>query len=190
MIIGHLGVAFAARARWSRTSLVLSVVATMAPDLLRLILRLGGLGLNDANTYSHALPWSGILALVLAAATTAVTRDRTVAAVVGGLVLSHVALDMVSGQKPLWAGGPTGLNVQFYPQLELVIEAGLAWWGWLLLRRRWGRGWVVRRATLAFLLAFEAAYQAVSLSQRPYATRCIEYPVRPCWIRRHDRPPP
>ena len=188
MIIGHVGVAFGARARWPRIPLAWVLVATLAPDLWRLALGLAGLNVNEANRYSHLLPWSAVLALVLALAAWARSRDRTLAAVVAALVLSHVALDMVSGRKPLWLGGPTGLDVQHYQQLELVIEAALAWWGWRLLRRSGHASWVARRTVLGLLIAFEGVYLAISLWQRPYATRCIEYPVQPCWIRRHDRP--
>ena len=46
-------------------------------------------------------------------------------------------------------------------------------------------------AVSCFALPFQAkaAYLTKSLIDRPYATRCIEYPLQPCWIRRHDRPP-
>ena len=188
MIIGHVGVAFAARARWPRVALGWALVATLAPDLWRLALDLAGLNVIEANRYSHLLPWSAVLALVVALAAWARSRDRMVAVVVALLVLSHVALDMVSGRKPLWLGGPMGLDAQRYQQLELVIEALLAWWGWWLLRRSRQRSWVARRTVLGMLVAFQAVYLAISLWQRPYATRCIEYPVQPCWIRRHDRP--
>ena len=107
----------------------------------------------------------------------------------GALVLSHVALDMLSGRKPLWYGGPIGLNLQEYEPIELVIESALLVAGWWQLRRRDRVSVLARRASLAALLVVEMAYLRQTFLARPYATRCIEHPVRPCWIRQRDRPP-
>jgi hypothetical protein len=188
MIIGHIGVAFAARSRWPRTSLAWLLVATMAPDLLRAALGVGGMSMAYSTRYSHVLPWSALLAAALGVAALAATRRGVVALLTTGVVLSHIALDAVSGHKALWDGGPAGLDVQHYQQLELVIEGALAWWGWWLLRKSAAPTWMARRSVLGFLLAFETVYLAVSLWQRPYATRCIEYPVRPCEAVRGLRP--
>jgi hypothetical protein len=189
MIIGHLGLAYAARARWPRASLGWLLVATMAPDLLRIVLDVFGADPWTGNQYSHLLPWSLLLAAAVALLALAVRRDVTSAVVIGALVLSHVALDMVSGNKPLWVGGPVGLNLQRYQQLEFVIEAAFLVTGWYLLRRREPRTLITRRGVLAMLLLVEGVYLTRSLIGRPYATRCIEYPLQPCWIRRHDPPP-
>ena len=189
MIIGHLGVAFAARARWLRLSLAWLLGATMAPDLVRLTLQALGVTSGDATRYSHLLPWSALLAAVLGLMAWVTQRNGRAAIIVSALVVSHIVLDAISGEKALWDGGPAGLNLQHYQQLEFVIEAALLWWGWWLLRRSETAWWPTRRSVLAALMAFEAVYLAWSLYQRPYATRCIEYPVQPCWIRRHDRPP-
>ena len=105
------------------------------------------------------------------------------------VVLSHIVLDAVSGQKAIWQGGPTGLNLQFYMQLEFVIEAALAWWGWRLLRRSPRPTWLSHRIVLAVLLVFEAAYQTSALEQRPYATRCWVWPLESCWTWRGEHPP-
>jgi hypothetical protein len=184
MIIGHLGVAFAARARWPRLSMAWLVIATMAPDLLRFALSQAGESMGVATRYSHLLPWSALFALALGAAALVASRNPLAALVTVAVVLSHIALDAVSGQKALWNGGPAGLNAQHYQQLEFLIEASLAWYGWRLLRRSIAPTWFARRAVLVTLLACEGAYLAWSLNQRPYATRCFEYPVRPCWVRR------
>ena len=190
MLIGHLGPACAARARWTDIPATWLVGATMAPDLARLALSLSPTASrSDLNEYTHLLPWSALLAAGIAFLAWLGRRDRHTALVVAAIVLSHIALDMVSGRKPLWSGGPMGLDVQRYQQLEFVIEAALLVVGWRLLRRVERRGFLARRAVLAALLLIEAAYLTKSLIDRPYATRCIEYPLRPCWIRRHDRPP-
>lgn len=189
MLIGHLGPAYAARARWRDIPIAWLVAATFAPDLARLALEATGVDRWDLNLYTHLLPWSLLLAAAMGLLAWSVRRDRRWAVVAAALVLSHIALDMISGRKPLWTGGPIGLDVQRYQQLEFVIEAALLATGWRLLRRVERRAVLSRRSVLAALLAIEAVYLAKSLLDRPYATRCIEYPVQPCWIRRHDRPP-
>ena len=189
MIIGHLGVAFAARARWPRISLYWLIVATMAPDLLRAALAATGMSMAFTTRYSHMLPWSAYLAVTLGAIALAVTRRPIVGVLTAALVLSHILLDAISGQKALWDGSPPGLNLQRYQQLELVIEAALCWWGWRMLRRSSTSTWLSRRTTLAVLLAFETVFQAWSLNQRPYATRCWVWPLKSCWEWRGERSP-
>jgi hypothetical protein len=190
MLIGHLGPACAARARWPDIPVSWLLVATMAPDLARLALAATPNATRlDLNLYTHYLPWSLLLAAAAALLAYMVRRDGRSALVVGAVVLSHVALDMISGRKPLWYGGPWGLEAQQYQQVEFVIEAGLLVAGWRLLRRVEPGALLARRSVLAALLVIEATYLTRSLLDRPYATRCIEYPLQPCWIRRHDRPP-
>jgi hypothetical protein len=189
MIIGHVSVAYAARSRWPRLPLTGLLVATMAPDLLRLALEAAGVNPWSRNEFSHLLPWSAFLAVGCALVTFVWRRDATGALVIGAVVLSHIALDMVSGNKPLWEDGPLGANLQRYQQLELVVEGALMVAGWWLLRRREPRARATRGLVLASLLLLEAMYLGKSLLDRPYATRCLEYPIQPCWRRRHDRPP-
>ena len=189
MIIGHLGVAFGARARWPRISAYWLIVATMAPDLLRAVLAATGMPMGFTTRYSHLLQWSAYLALALGLVAYAVSRRGIVGAVTVAVVLSHIVLDAISGRKAIWDGSPPGLDVQRYQQLEFVIEALLCWWGWRFLRRSPSPTWLSRRSVLAALLAFEAVFQAWSLEQRPYATRCWVWPLKSCWEWRHERPP-
>lgn len=189
MIIGHLGVAFAARARWPRLSVVWLTVVTMAPDLLRTVLATTTMSMNSTTVYSHLLPWSALLALALGVIAFALFRSSTAGAVTAAVVMSHILLDAISGRKPLWEGGPSGLNAQRYQQLEFVIEAALCWGGWLLMRRSSSPTRFSRRGVLAALLVFEAAFQTWSLQQRPYATRCWLWPMESCWKWRGERAP-
>lgn len=189
MIIGHLGIAFGARARWPRLSIYWLLVATMAPDLFRGMLMASGASRGFANRYSHVLPFSLMLSLALGVVALALFHNRLAAAVTVIVVLSHIVLDAVSGQKAIWDGSPPGLNAERYVQLELVIEGLLAWWGWRQLRRSSSPTWLSRRTVLAGLLVFEAAFQAWTLEQRPYATRCWVWPLESCWNWRGERPP-
>jgi hypothetical protein len=188
MIIGHVGVAFAAKWRWRRIPLVALLVATFAPDILRELLAAFHLPLKQANLYSHALPWSVILAVAAAGLTWAAMRDRTASLVVFGVVMSHVALDMISGNKPLWNNGPEGIDVGHGEQVELIVEALLLLAGWYLLRRvdvpRWLKHWSVP----VLLITFQMVSLVGSMSQRPYATRCLASPLSACtddsWLTR------
>jgi hypothetical protein len=181
MIIGHIGVAFAARWRWPQVPLSWLVLATMAPDIVRVVLVGAGYETIPANVLSHGLPGSAILATAVALAAYLARRDPRTAAIMFCVVLSHVALDLISGRKALWAGGPSGLDIGHFEQLEFAIEGGLAWAGWRLMRRGIAPRWVASRGMLLLLMAIEAGFLVKSYEDRPWMTRCVTYPVSPCW---------
>ncbi len=188
MIIGHVGVAFAAKARWPRIPLGAVLVATFAPDILRELL--GALLFSpwQATVYSHALPWSAFLAVAAGALVWAALRDRTACAVVFGVVLSHVGLDLISGNKPLWSNGPHGIHLGTVEPLELCIETLIMLAGWYLLRRSATPAWPKRWAVPALLFVVQVGSGIGSISQRPYATRCLVSPLGRCsgssWLTR------
>ena len=157
------------------------VVATFAPDLWRLVLSATRYGPWQSNTYSHALPWSAMLAVVLASLAWLVLRDGPASLVVGILVASHVGLDMISGWKPLWLGGPVGLDLQHVEQAEFLVEATLAWLGWRLLPRSTSPHWLSTKTALVVMLATQFAYLANTYNARPDYKRCLVYPFAPCW---------
>jgi hypothetical protein len=190
MIIGHVGVAFWARGRRQPVALGWLLGATFAPDLLRWALEAAGYPWPIASRYSHLLPWCLVLAGALGGLAGLLYRDRRAAAVVAGVILSHVALDLISGFKEAWLGGPDGLGLERYQQLEFAIEAVILWLGWRAMRRAGPASWAASRSVFASLLVVQAVYLTRTFTERPYATRCIEYPLRPCWIRRRDPPPP
>ena len=183
VLIGHVGAAFAARRRWPAAPLGWLLCASFAPDVWRIALADSGYRWWPSNTYSHALPWSGIIALVVGSMAWPVLRDGRAALVIAGLSASHVALDMISGWKPLWVGGPVGLDLYHVEQAEFALEGILAWAGWRLLRPTTVPGWVARRRMLVFLLAVQAVYSWTAYRSRPAATRCWTYPFAPCWRR-------
>ena len=179
MIIGHIGVAFAARWRW-RIPLGALLVATFAPDLLREVFAAAGFPWRETNLYSHALPWSAILAAAAGAVAWKALEDRTAGTVIFATVLSHIALDMISGNKPLWRNGPTGRGLERVEQVELILEAGLMLAGWYLLRRTRQPRWAVHWSLPLFLIAFQTADLLGSISRRPYNTRCLASPLGRC----------
>ncbi|MDB4889735.1 MAG: hypothetical protein JWL61_1590 [Gemmatimonadetes bacterium] len=180
MIIGHVGVAFAAKSRWPRIPLNALLVATFAPDILRELL--GALSLSpwEATLYSHALPWSALLAAFAGALAWVALRDRTAFIVVFGIVLSHVLLDLISGNKPLWYGGPRGIHLGMVEPVELIIETLIMLAGWYRLRRNAAPSWLKHWAVPALLVVVQMASVVGSISQRPYATRCLVSPMGTC----------
>jgi hypothetical protein len=180
MIIGHVGVAFGAKWRWQRLPLGALLVATFAPDILREVFAAAGLPWRLTNFYSHALPWSALLAMAAGALAWKLLHGRTAGFVVFGVVLSHIALDMISGSKPLWSNGPAGLDLGDVEQVELIIEAGLCLVGWYLVRRASTSRFVTHWALPVLLIVFQAVVLLGSISRRPYATRCLASPFGAC----------
>lgn len=180
MIIGHLGVAFAAKWRWRRIPLGTLLAATFAPDILRLALAGTGLRFQDTNLYTHAIPWCVLVAIIAGTLAWRAMHDRSAGLVVGAIVMSHIALDAFSGHKPLWRNGPVGMDAGSFEQLELVIEAALLMTGWLLLQRVRSPRWATHRAVPLLLIGIQIANALGSISQRPYDIRCLAYPMYAC----------
>ena len=182
MIIGHIGVAYAAKARWPRVPLGALLVATLAPDILREVFASAGLNWRQTNLYSHGFPWFLLLAVAAGLLGWKALEDRTRTGgyLIAGVILTHVALDLLSGNKDMGPGGPVGLYVESIQQLELVIEGGLVLAGWRLMRRsvapRWSTHWTMPAA----LILVQTTYLAGSMSLRPYRTRCLASPVAEC----------
>ena len=182
MIIGHIGVAYAAKARWPRLPLGAVLAASFAPDVLREVFASAALDWRLTNLYSHGLPWCLLLAVAAGLIARKALADRGSAAawVIAGLVVVHVGCDLISGSKDMGPGGPVGLDTESFQQLELVIEGGLVLAGWLLLRRAIPPRRATHWAVPAFLILLEATYLAGSMSQRPYRTRCVASPMTEC----------
>jgi hypothetical protein len=157
--------------------------AALAPDLWRLALAGSGYAWWPSNTLSHALPWSAFIAVVLGSVAWLVLRDATAAILVALLVASHIALDMVSGWKPLWIGGPSGLNVQSIEQAELLLEALLAWLGWRALRAVRPQAGGPREPHCILMLVVQLAYLKRTYDTRPKESRCLTFPISRCWRR-------
>jgi hypothetical protein len=164
LIIGHVGVASASRAVRRDAPIVLLLLATFAPDLLDGAYSIAGI-CSPFGVYSHSLPVIAILAAVGALVALYVTGSVTTALVVAGVVVTHLALDLITGEKMLWPQGPiVGLHVYQWPVADLAIEVPLIVCGWALLRRSGsGPAWASSRAALVMLLAAQGAMNASML---------------------------
>ena len=83
--------------------------------------------------------------------------------------------------KPLWLGGPVGLDLQHVEQAEFLVEAVLAWLGWRLLTRANAPRWLTTKTALLVMLAAQLVYLSSSYNDRPADKRCLAYPFAACW---------
>jgi len=155
VIVGHLGLAFAASAKVKHAPFALFVAAAVLPDVLDAIYALLQV-CSPYGVYSHSLPVLLPLALLAGGLTWIVTRNRTFSVIAVMLVLSHLPLDWVTGRKTLGLQGPlVGIDLYRRPVLDFVTEVPLLLTGWSVARRA---SWVPRWATtitivLALVLA-------------------------------------
>ena len=172
MITGHLGVAAAARARWPEVPLLWLLPATIAPDLLDVGYALAGV-CSPYGLYSHTLPAAALIAAVLGGAAFLTTGSRAAGALVAAVVLAHLPLDLVTGWKLYWPGGPLlGLHLYQRPLLDFLVETPLLLGGWWLLRRG-GRGprWAAVGATALGLVLLQGAFDLVERDLKPTGCR-------------------
>jgi len=165
MYIGHVGAALAAKRARTSIGLLVLLVATYTPDWIDTGLCLAGVG-NRQAMLSHSIPAVALLALVALVVYAFRTSDWTGAAVVGAVVLSHYLLDLVTGSKPTWAGGPTiGLGWYAHPLLDFIAEGVVIVIGALLYaqtlsshRRPWSEVSIMLAALLLLQLGIDLAH--------------------------------
>ena len=165
MYIGHVGAALAAKRLRTSIGLLALLVATYAPDWVDAGLCLAGVYNPDA-TLSHSVPAFALFALVGFAAYALGTRDWTGGILVGGVIVSHMLLDWITGYKPTWPGGQTiGLGLYGHPVADFIAEGALIVIGALLygstLPRR-HRAWmdvsIMMGALLVLQLGIDVAH--------------------------------
>src|SRR5438094_2465562 len=137
MLLGHYGVAFAAKRVVPRTSLGTTVLAAQLLDELWPVFLLLGVeqvrvvpGLMAANPlefvsypYSHSLVGALVLSVLLGAIYYGVRRNGRSALIVGALVLSHWILDlpMHAPDLQLWPGSRVRVGLGAWNSLPLTI---------------------------------------------------------------------
>ena len=136
MFIGHFGLGLASKRVASTVSLGVLVTAAQFPDLLWPVFLL--LGVEQVAVtggtislafehypYSHSLLFALVWGGLAGGAFYALRSDRTGAAVVGGLVVSHWLLDLLVHvpDLPLYPGGPlVGFGLWKWPLVALALE--------------------------------------------------------------------
>jgi membrane-bound metal-dependent hydrolase YbcI (DUF457 family) len=123
MYIGHVGAALAAKRARRSVGLLALLLASYTPDWVDTGLCVAG-AYNPVGMLSHSIPAVLIFMIVGFAAYAAATRDWTGALVIAGVILSHLALDWITGYKPTWPGGPMiGLELYEHPIADFIAEA-------------------------------------------------------------------
>ncbi len=169
MFVGHLAVALSAKKLEPRVPLGASVAAAFGLDLLWPILLLLGLEsvrVNPGDTAFTALafdsyPWSHSLLLVMGWAALASFVGRRLygtwraGALLGGLVLSHWVLDVITHRPdlPLWPAGPmVGFGLWNSVPGTILVEASLLGAGlWAYLSTSTARDGVGRWSLIALV---------------------------------------
>lgn len=170
MITGHLGVAAAARSRWPLVSLLWLLPASIAPDLLDVGYALAGI-CSPYGLYSHTIPAAVLTAAVLGGVAFLATGSRTVGLVSAAVVLAHLPLDLVTGYKIYWPGGPLmGLHLYERPLADFLVEAPIVLAGWWALRRT-GRGprWTSLAAVALGLVLVQGVFDVLHRGLKPTA---------------------
>jgi membrane-bound metal-dependent hydrolase YbcI (DUF457 family) len=166
MYVGHVGAALAAKRFRPSIALALLVVATYAPDWVDAGLCLAGKS-NPVEMLSHSIPAVAFLALAALAGYGIGTRDWTGGTVLATVVVSHMFLDWITGNKPTWPGGPMiGLELYSHPIADFVAEAVVISMGGVLYARTLAprkRPWVSVSVMLGALLLIQLAIDIAHL---------------------------
>jgi hypothetical protein len=166
MYVGHVGAALAAKRFRRSIGLSVLVVATYAPDWVDAGLCLAGKS-NPIEMLSHSIPVVAVLALVALAAYGMITGDWKGGAVVAAVVVSHMLLDWITGNKPTWPGGPMiGLELYAHPIADFVAEAAVIGIGGVLYARTLSpqkRPWVDVSMMLGALILIQLAIDIAHL---------------------------
>jgi hypothetical protein len=177
MIVGHVGIAFGARALDRRgedacAPLLWLLAASIAPDVCDGVFALGQY-CNPEGVFTHSLPAAAILATLFGVAAFLHTRSIVTALLVAALVMLHLPPDYLTGRKALWAGGPVvGLYIYRWGWLDFLAELPFVVGGWWMLRRaRFPPRWVVSGLALASLLVVQGSFDVSTAVSGPRAPR-------------------
>ena len=214
MFIGHFGLAMAAKKVAPRPSLGTLVLAAQLADGVWPVFVLLGWerveiepGVTAVTPlrfvsypYTHSLVAGAVWAAMLAGSYYALRRDRTGAAWIAALVVSHWVLDFASHRPdmPLWPGGPkVGLGLWYSLPGTLVVEFALFGAGaWLYAGATRPRDRVGTFAFAAFVAVLAAIYAAAVFGPPPPSVTALAmsglvgwlFIVWAYWIDRHREP--
>jgi LexA-binding, inner membrane-associated putative hydrolase len=201
MLLGHYGVAFAAKRAIPRTSLGTLTLATQLLDEIWPILLIAGIeqvrvvpGLMAANPldfvyypYTHSLAAAIVWSIVLGTIYFLIRRDRRSATIIGALVLSHWVLDLPMHRPDLqlWPGSSVRVGLGAWRSIPLTIVLELAvFLGGLAIylrttRPRDGVGsWSLWSMVVVLLLIFLSGF----VSAPPPNGRAVGYAALGIWL--------
>lgn len=164
MYLGHVGIALAAKGMRPGIALLALLLATYAPDWVDAGLCVMG-AYDPRGMFSHSFPAVALLGTVGGVAYGLHARDTVGGLIVGAVIVSHALLDLITGYKPTWPGGPMiGLGLYRQPLADLVVESVVIAIGAVLYPRTLpprSRPWIDVAMMLGALLAMQAAITAI-----------------------------
>jgi membrane-bound metal-dependent hydrolase YbcI (DUF457 family) len=200
MFVGHIALALAAKRVTPRTNLGLLALGAQWADTLWPILLLVGMErveIRPGVTVMTPLdfvsyPWShSLLMLAVWGVLAYIARRRggghRAAAVLGGLVVSHWVLDVVTHRPDMplvpFGGSRLGLGLWNYPAAELLLEATMyAGGAWLYFRSTRPRDAVGRWAVPALLLTLGVIWLAASFGPPPPSVDAVAWSGLIGWL--------
>jgi membrane-bound metal-dependent hydrolase YbcI (DUF457 family) len=169
MYIGHVGVALGAKRLRPGIGLLVLLVATYTPDWVDAGLCVTGV-YNPDGVLSHSIPAIAVLTLSGFTLYGIKTRDWPSAAIVATVIVSHMLLDWLTGNKPTWPGGTMiGLRLYERPVVDfflegVVIAVGSVLYGRTLPPRQ--RPWIDVAIMCGALLALQLAIDIAHLMMK------------------------
>ena len=201
MVLGHYGIALAAKRLTPRTSLGTLVFAAQWLDELWPILVVAGVervsvlanpvGANTLDfayyPFSHGLFAAIVWSLLIGGVYYASRRDRRSAAIVGLLVLSHWILDfpMHMPDLPLWPGSSTRVGLGAWRSIPLTITLELIVFvpGLVIyLRSTRARDRVGTWALWVMVLVLAAIYFSSFVTPAPTSGRAVGWSALGLWL--------
>jgi|GEM_PF-2096504 len=109
------------------------LLASQWPDWVQLALQ--ALDAWNADLYSHSIPAIIGGSLLFTLIFLRHTGDMRSSVLVAAVYLTHPLLDLITGKKPLWPGGPPiGENWYDHPAKDFLLEALLLCAAWMVYR--------------------------------------------------------
>jgi hypothetical protein len=134
MYVGHIGIALGARSLRHDVPLWLLVLAAQGCDWLDVVFG-QLLRVEDRSLWTHSIPSVAVGALAAACVALLLTRSRQAMLLVGGVYISHILVDYLTGYKPLFLDGRVfGLGLYARPAIDFALEAAIIGIGWWLFR--------------------------------------------------------
>jgi len=169
MYIGHVGAALAAKRARASIGLLVLLLATYTPDWVGTGLCLAG-QYNPNGILSHSIPAILLFAVAGFAVYGALTRDWAGALLVAAVICSHYLLDLITGYKPTWGGGPMiGLRLYDRPILDFIAEGAVILTGAILYGKTLpprDRPWADLGLMVGGLLALQLSIDVAHLLMR------------------------
>ena len=177
MYTGHVAIALAARGTHRDLPLWVLVASAQACDWVEILFD-SSAGRVRSELWSHAYPFVLIAAGVAAVLVGIWKRSPRAALLVLAVYLSHPFADLVTGYKPLWAGGPP-LGLRFIDRAvaDFVVQSFFCIVGWAIYSRSLRLGAARRMlivAPLVALIMLQSVSDLVVYVRRPFRAKVAQ----------------